>query len=539
MKKLSLIFILLFFTLLLFSCEQECRHDNMSESTVEPTCTENGQTTYTCLDCGYTYLDKIIEPVGHIFNDNIIVADCTNDGYTEYTCHCGYSYISDIVSAAGHDYADDVKDADCVNGGYTTHTCKSCNYSYISNHTDPKGHTFTEETVSVVSCTETGEVKYTCACGETYTKLSPPTGHSFSKLVTMPTLSDMGYTEFSCDNCEFEYVGDYRFYSDILKDAYAEGGEVLARGIDLSYHNYETDGQGNYIPLDWEQIKASGVDYVILRAGYSSQTDGSFHKDEAFELSYKGAKEAGLDVGVYFYTCARSVDDIRIEANLLIEILNGKQFEYPIYLDLEDEITYLNPDKTALLGFDAATLNQMCVEFFSTLQRAGYYTGLYVSSNWLYTFLDTDDAISRFDIWLAKWNIEEAEPLWNKDEDGQPFGMWQYSETGSIDGVNKAVDLNFAYKDYPTIIKEGGFNGYRNDIRFPDTQKTFVTAVSGLVNIRSEWNVDDSSNILGQIKRGEKLEVIEINEECAVVYYKGRIAYISKNPAYVSFIDII
>ncbi len=569
MKKFFIVFIFLFLPLLLLSCEQECRHDNMTESIVEPTCTENGQTVYTCLDCGYTYLDKIIDPVGHSFEKNAVSADCTNDGYTENVCACGYSYISDIISAVGHDYVDIVKAADCINGGYTTHICKICDYSYISNHTDPAGHKltetvisptctedgytvydcedceytytllsspptghiFNEETVTAVSCTERGEIRYYCDCGESYSSIIPPTGHDFLRAVTMPTLSDMGYTEFKCQNdgCDFEYTGDIRFYSDILKCAYAKNSEILARGIDISHHQYKADDNG-YISLDWERIKDYGIEYAIIRVG-----EAAIGIDPTFEKSYADARAAGLDVGAYFYTRATSVDEIRREAYLVLSALDGKKFEYPIYLDLEDE---------SLMGIDSGLINEMCIEFFTILQRSGYYTGLYLNHEWLNNVVDTKTALSRFEIWYARYPAlaDGEEYVWKDAEYGEHLGMWQYTDKGIIDGIDTVFDFNFAYKDYPAIITQGGFNGYESDVKFPDTGRSFVWVThSGDIKVRSSSDYfttdgyDAEADIIGYAGSRERFEIIEHTDKYTAINYKGQVAYITANPLYVSF----
>ncbi len=609
MKKFLFFFTFVCLLFLFSSCETECRHDNLSEKAVQPTCTESGHTQYTCNDCGYTYLDRITEPRGHEFNKKVTPVSCTRDGYTEYSCDCGFSYISDYVSASGHDYADNVKTATCEMGGYTTHTCKACGYSYVSNHTDPKGHRLTvaendptceAEGVAVYSCecgysytiatsapvghdmteivtaptcievgyttfkckncdhsyvsdyteplghdhvktvavqatcTDEGKEIYTCACGDTYSIITSPLGHNFDRLVTMPTLSDMGYTDFTCKNegCGFNYTGEFRFYSDILKNAYSSNTEVLAKGIDISHHNYKSDANG-YISLDWDAVKAAGIEYVIIRAG-----DASIGLDPTFEISYTDAKAAGLDVGVYFYTRATSVDEIRREAYLVLSALEGKQFEYPIYLDLEDE---------SLMGIDPAILNEMCVEFFTILQRSGYYTGLYVNHEWLYNLIDKDTALSRFEIWYARYPAlsEGEEYVWNVDENGEHLGMWQYTDSGMIEGIDTVFDLNFAYKDYPTLIKEGGFNGYNSDVKFPDTDKSFVWVIhTGDIKIRAKSDFflndgyDSNIDVIGYAKSGERFEVVEINEKYTAIIYNGEVAYISANPEYVSFTGI-
>lgn len=570
MKKI-LLFISLFFLILSFaSCDDgECRHENMISNTVEPTCTESGYTEYTC-DCGYSYITDYISAKGHTYKDTVYAPTCTEPGYTEHTCSvcsysfsseqtaplrhkissveyppscteqgyteyvcyvCDYSYISDYKQSTGHAFSENTVLPSCLEQGYSEFTCQNCEYTYKTNFTPPTGHKYEKEVLSIASCTEPGEERFTCACGDTYSIITSPTGHDFSRKVTMPTLSDMGYSDFTCKNCEYIYRGEYTFYSDILENAYANNSEVLAKGIDISHHNYKMDSEGNYISLDWDAIKAAGVSYVIIRIG-----DASIGIDPTFEKSYEEARAAGLDVGFYFYTRAMSVDEISIEANLVVSALRGKQFKYPVYLDLEDETQK---------SIDSAILNEMCIEFFTILQRAGYYTGLYVNNEWLHNVIDTETALSRFEIWYARYptTADGEEPAWDVDQNGQHLGMWQYTDSGTIEGIDDMVfDFSFSYKDYPALITDGGFNGYESDVVFQDNGKSFVWVVyDGEIKIRSKsdfFTKDDynsSLDIIGYAPKGTRFEVVEKNEKYTAIKYNGQIAYISAKPKYISF----
>ena len=345
----------------------------------------------------------------------------------------------------------------------------------------------------------------------------------------------MGFTKYHCSECGFEYTGDLTFYSDILKDAFAESIDPVAKGIDVSYHNYQQDSSGNYLSLDWDAIKAAGVSFVIIRIG-----DASIGLDPTFEKSYTEAKAAGLEVGAYFYTRAKNVNEITLEANLVLSALKDKEFEYPIYLDLEDD---------SLRSLDPALLNEMCVTFFTTLQRSGYYTGLYVNNDWLYNVIDTQTALSRFEIWYARYPAltNGTEPTWNETGSGKPFGMWQYTDSGSIEGIDHTLfDFNYTYKDYPTLIKEYGFNGYSGGFTFPDTEKSFVWVIyPNAINIRSKSDFyttedyDPALDVVGIANYGTRFEVIERTELYTAIIYNGEVAYISSKSTYVSFTGLL
>ena len=569
MKRIILFaFVCAFVLIFGIACDQECKHESLTKTVTEADCNNFGYVTYECDNCEYSYTDEHTDPKGHTLSESTVSATCESAGYTIYTCECGYSFKDDITSPLGHSYTESKTEPTCTKNGYTVYTCKRCNdsyisaytdaldhtltgtvtepdcenqgytnvscscgYSYVTNYTEPVGHAYVENVISIADCTNTGETIYTCECGDTYTVINPPLEHSFTRVVTAPTLSDIGYTDFTCQECGFAYQGEYKFYSEILSDAYADSTEVLHKGIDISYHNYSVDSNGEYVSLNFEAIKAAGIDYVIIRIG-----DAAIGIDPTFEKSYAEAKAAGLDVGAYFYTRATTKEEILIEANLILGALAGKQFEYPIYLDLEDD---------SLSALSAPELNELCFTFFTRLQRSGYYTGLYVNHEWLYNHVDTDTALSKFEIWYARYPATENNeaPTWDTELYGEALGMWQYSDSGYIEGIDGVrFDFNYSFKDYPTIIKNGGFNGYDADVKFPDSEKSFVWVIhSGAINVRSSADyflIDDydaHADIIGYAYYQERFEVIEFNEKYTAILYNANVAYITANPLYISF----
>ena len=440
-------------------------HDNKFTVT-SPTCTEIGFTRYECQICRVTYKDNYKSHLGHEMVGENVSADCTEQGYVKYSCkNCDYTYNGDYCEPKGHSLKIKLVAPDCINSGYTEYTCENCKYSYKSDFLKPNGHDFSVEVISAVSCTQQGERVFSCACGESYSEITPPKGHDFETSIVSPTVSDMGYTEYSCD-CGFEYRGNYRFYSEILDNAYAGNDQVVARGIDLSKWNHKVNSNGEYEPIDWVALKESGVDFVILKIGSSIRDNGNLGGIEpTFEADYAGAKAAGLDVGVYFFTYATTVSEIKKDAEVLLTYLEGKQFEYPIYLDIEDEPNEgYYPSRIA-----SPILTEMCLEFFSALQRKGYYTGLYVNNEFLFNVLQTENIIELFEVWYARypsydtveWNRENIDdPIWNTEKYGDHLGMWQYTMRGIHESITGDVDFNFAYKNYPDIITHNHFNGY-------------------------------------------------------------------------------
>ena len=440
-------------------------HDYAAVVTV-PTCTESGYTTYKCKNCSDSYISNVVSAIGHDLAQTVVAPTCTSQGYTDYSCSaCVYSYTSDYVKPLGHTTESSITSPTCTEMGFTTYGCLVCDFEFITDFTEPTGHNFEPAVISVVSCTQRGEEKFTCDCGESYSVITAPLGHSFETTVVNPTVSDMGYTEYSCD-CGFNYIGNYRFYDEILDNAYANNDKVLAHGIDISSYNHTVNSSGEYEPIDWVALKEAGVDYVILKIGSTPRDNGTRGGiDPTFEMDYAGAKAAGIDVGVYFFTYSTTVSGIRKDAEWLLTYLDGKQFEYPIYLDLEpSENEDYHPENIA-----SPILTEMLLTFFTTLQREGYYTGLYVNNEFLFNILQTDNIIELFEIWYARpprlesyiWNPEDTESfVWNTEKYGEHLGMWQYCWTGKLPPIDTDVDFNYSYKDYPSIIKQHGFNGY-------------------------------------------------------------------------------
>lgn len=209
-------------------------------------------------------------------------------------------------------------------------------------------------------------------------------------------------------------------------------------GIDVSYANGV---------INWQAVKNSRqVDFAILRCGYGCVLS---QKDKQFEANYTGAKAAGIPVGVYHYSYAMNAADAVREAEACIEMIKGKQFEYPIYYDFEET----NP-KYNQQALPQATKVAIITAFCETLEKAGYWAGVYSFASMLNTLPAT--LTKRFAVWVAHTGV-------NKPSFAGDYGIWQYSHTGNAPGANTSAgscDMNYGYVDYPTLIKAAGKNGF-------------------------------------------------------------------------------
>ena len=243
----------------------------------------------------------------------------------------------------------------------------------------------------------------------------------------------------------------------------------MKKGIDIS--KYQAG-------IDLNNIKNNGYDFVIIRAGYTGWGDGESKAiDPSFEDSYSRAKSAGLGVGAYYFTIATSYQEGVDEANWLYNnCLKGKQFDYPIYIDVEDDTGGKQYLRKA--GKDATT--QGIKGFCETMEKLGYYVGIYASDISGFKDMMNIDELKDYDKWVARYG--------KKPEYVAEYGMWQTTSSGKVNGYNGNLDLNEAYKDYPGIIKSNGLNGYSKDSTSSNShqintdttsEETVYTVVSG------------------------------------------------------------
>lgn len=256
----------------------------------------------------------------------------------------------------------------------------------------------------------------------------------------------------------------------------------MIKGIDISY------AQTN---VNFAKIKATGVKFVIIRAGYGKYTN---QKDTRFEEHYAGAKAAGLAVGCYWYSYASNADDAKLEAKACLDVIKGKQFDYPVYFDIEE-------GKQATLG--KAAISGITKAFCEMVESAGYYVGIYSYASFLKNFV-SEELLKRYDVWVAHTGVNS--PSYNL-----PYGIWQYSHTGRIDGYNGNLDCNFSYKDYPTIIKSNGLNGYTASAPTESVQPEPVTESKPVEPVPEPASANTYT-----VKKGDTLSAIAKRFGCTV-----------------------
>lgn len=213
--------------------------------------------------------------------------------------------------------------------------------------------------------------------------------------------------------------------SNIMK-YYENQTQVSYEGIDLSeVQDY----------VDFAAVKKSGIDFVMLRLGSRGYSTGQLVLDDYFSDNLKRATDAGLEVGVYFYSQAINVEEAEEEANMVIEHLGDYRISYPVAYDMERILS--DTARTDVLGKTERTA--IAKKFMDTIKEAGYQVILYGNKEWLLKQVDLSK-LTAYDVWLSQVADIPDYPY--------RFTMWQYNTSGKVDGVSGYVNLNISFIDY-------------------------------------------------------------------------------------------
>lgn len=218
------------------------------------------------------------------------------------------------------------------------------------------------------------------------------------------------------------------------KNALAEGDDsektdkeefvsMGAVGVDVSKYNQE---------IDWEKVAAEGIEFAIIRCGYRGSSSGSLIEDPLFADNIKGAKKAGLKVGVYFFSQAINEKEAVEEASMVEELCKHEILDLPVYLDSESAGGSGRADQLS-----KRERTDICKAFCQTIENAGHTAGVYASKNWLEGNLYAEE-LDMYSIWLAQYT---SAPTYEGS-----YQIWQYTSKGTIDGISTKVDLDVRYR---------------------------------------------------------------------------------------------
>lgn len=262
----------------------------------------------------------------------------------------------------------------------------------------------------------------------------------------------------------------------------------MIKGIDVSRHN------GN---IDWGKVKKAGINFVIIRAGYGYST-----VDENFKKNIDGALKVGLNVGVYWFSYAFTVQGAEKEAKFLcslIEPYKGK-ITMPICFDWEyDSYNYAVKNHVSP---NQKLVSDMTIKFLTTVENNGWYAMNYTNIDYANRFFN-DEIKKRFDTWIAQWS---AKCTYTGN-----YGIWQYGaeqnyiDSFGVDGISGIVDKDYAYKDYPSIIKNAGLNGFGKEKYYTTQKDETFSKVAEKNNVSESDLLKLNANII--LKEGQKIRI--------------------------------
>lgn len=214
--------------------------------------------------------------------------------------------------------------------------------------------------------------------------------------------------------------------------------------------------------INWEAVKAAGIRFAMLRAGYGAGT-----VDPEFNRNARECNRLGIPIGVYWFSYALNAEQAAREAEFCLNTIRAYRIEYPVCYDFEmDSVAYAQSNGVVV---DRGLATQFVQRFCETVESRKYYAMFYSNRNFLNTMFD-ETLTEKYDLWYAWYNPEL---------DGTNCGIWQYTSKGAVNGVDGNVDRDQAFKDYPTLIKNAGLNNLNGNTPIPpiEPEKTFVYTI--------------------------------------------------------------
>lgn len=220
-------------------------------------------------------------------------------------------------------------------------------------------------------------------------------------------------------------------FTNLVKQAdfmkyYKNGEETSFVGVDISkYQEY----------VDFNKLKKAGIDFCMLRVGARGYGTGQLVLDSYFQENIKRATDAGLDIGVYFFSQAITEEEAKEEANMVLEQIEDYEVKYPVVFDME----YVENDTARVEQLSRAEKTAITRAFCQMVEIDGYTPMIYGKKEWLLKKIDLTQ-LAEYDVWLAQYEDVPDYPY--------RFSMWQYTTKGKVDGIAGMVDLNISFIDY-------------------------------------------------------------------------------------------
>ena len=241
--------------------------------------------------------------------------------------------------------------------------------------------------------------------------------NSFRYTNGIPAVSANIYSKASTSSNAWSKVGD-SFVND--KGAIIPG--AVEKGVDVSHHQGE---------INWKKVKASDVDFAIVRCGYGQDMESQ--DDKYWTANADACTKNNIPFGTYLYSYATTKEKAIGEANHVLRLVKGYDLQYPIYYDLED---------ISMEGLSAKQLATIAKAFCDTIEAAGYKAAIYANKYWFTSKL-TDSVFDNYDRWVAEYNSTCSYT--------KPYTIWQSTSTGSVPGITGNADLNFVVQKEPLV----------------------------------------------------------------------------------------
>ena len=219
-------------------------------------------------------------------------------------------------------------------------------------------------------------------------------------------------------------------YSLLGQDA---SGRITYNDPEYAYVLYGIDVSQYQGDIDWPKVAADNVDFAYIRVGFRGYGSGKLVMDEKFSANIRGAKAAGLQVGVYFFSQAISIGEAEEEAQIVLDAIKDYDIDLPVVFDMEE--IHNETARTDNLSREEAS--QITLAFCRKVEKSGYKCMIYGNTKWLAARVDMS-LLKDYPIWFAQYYNK---PLFPYD-----FVLWQYSNSGSIEGIPAHVDMNIYFK---------------------------------------------------------------------------------------------
>lgn len=252
------------------------------------------------------------------------------------------------------------------------------------------------------------------------------------------------------------------------------GGETIS--AEEAVNKFENDGQSAGIDvsahqgkIDWAQVKASGIEFAMIRCGFRGYTAGAIYEDAYFKSNIKGAVNNGIMVGIYFYSVAKNEEEALQEAAWVVEAIKSYRITYPVVYDFED----FNRGRTK--GISSAQATSNAITFLNYVASKGYTPMMYASKNDITSNFDRS-RLSGYKFWLAHYTS-------STNYTGS-YQMWQYTSKGSVPGISGGVDMNVAYFRYGSVAEPKHTHDFTNGTIINTSESKAATCTEKGVQFR-------------------------------------------------------